>query len=424
MKISDQLKEEILSVAGQNIVSLIGEEVSLVKAGSVYKACCPLHGEKTPSFTVDPARKTFRCFGCNKGGDAARFFMELNGWNFPKALEHLAEKCGIQLESETKEQKERKAMLLVLSKAEAFFAETLHGNANGAKEYVDSRLTAEQVNDFRIGYTPSSGRALVDYLDKEKLPLWAAEKAGLLRKEEGKPYQDVFWGRVMFPIRNAAGYTVGFAGRTISPDAKPKYINCPETSLYKKSSALYGIDLAKDAIRETGEAFVVEGYLDLIQMFTAGIKNVVATCGTAFTKEHAKVLQQHGAIRLNLLFDGDKAGIAAIQKGVLLALEAEMACTAYTLPEGQDPDDYFKAGGTLESIKSMSGLEFLHTTGAEMSKTLKDLYRLERLEKGLVFMAKMVPDVSKILAHRGRFEELFSPETIPQIQQAIDYHHN
>lgn len=422
MKISDQLKDEILSVAGQNIVSIIGEEVALVKAGSVYKACCPLHGEKTPSFTVDPNRKSWRCFGCNKGGDTARFFMELNGWNFPKALEHLAEKCGIQLESETKEQKERKAMLLVLSKAEAFFAEALRNNTNGAKEYADSRLTVEQVNANGIGYAPSSGRALVDFLDKEKLPLWAAEKAGLLRKEEGKPYQDLFWNRVMFPIRNAAGYIIGFAGRAVSPDAKPKYINCPETPLYKKSSALFGIELAKETIRETGEVFVVEGYLDHIQMFSAGVKNVVATCGTALTKEHVKALQQNGATRLNLLFDGDKAGIAAIQKGVLLALEAEMACKAFTLPEGQDPDDYFKAGGKVEGIKSMTGLEFLYTTGAEMNKTLKDLYRLERLENGVLFMTKLVPDVAKILARRGRLEELFAPEVIPQIQQAIDHH--
>lgn len=424
-RISDQIKDEILEKAGQNIAQLIGEHVNLLKAGSAYKACCPFHSEKTPSFSVNPARGTWHCFGqCGEGGNAATFFMKLKGIRFPEALEYLAGRVGVTIPNgESKEDKERKAMLHALAKAQTFFQHCLAENRNGARAYVDSRLTPAEVENYGVGYAPKGGRVLVEYLDKEGVPLWAAEKAGLIRKEENEPYKDYFWGRVMFPIRDGKGRVIAFAGRlTDQKKTILKYVNSPETPLYKKTVTLFGIDKAIEAIRETGEAYIVEGYLDAIAMQSAGILNTVATCGTAFTKDHAALLKRY-CKRLNFIFDGDAAGRKALQKAILLALKEELAVTACLLPDDQDPDSYFRTGGTFNGIKSMTGLDYLSKamkeSGMEMSLTHQKLHRLERLERGLFYMAEQIPDVRKMLAKRGNLEELFSPELLPAIQEVI-----
>lgn len=424
-RISDQLKDEILEKAGQNIVQLIGENVNLQKYGTAYKACCPFHSEKTPSFSVNPARGTWHCFGqCDTGGNAATFFMKLKGIRFPEALEYLAGRVGVTIPNgESKEDKERKAMLHALVKAQTFFQHCLAENRNGARAYVDSRLTPAEAEKYGVGYAPKGGRVLVEYLDKEGVPLWAAEKAGLIKKEENEPYKDYFWGRVMFPIRDEKGRIIAFAGRlTDQKKTTLKYVNSPETPLYKKTVTLFGIDKAIEAIRETGEAYVVEGYLDAIAMQSAGILNTVATCGTAFTKDHAALLKRY-CKRLNFIFDGDAAGRKALQRAILLALKEELAVTACLLPDDQDPDSFFRTGGTFNEIKSMTGLDYLSKTmkesGMEMSLTHQKLHRLERLERGLFYMAEQIPDVRKMLARRGNLEELFSPELLPAIQEVI-----
>jgi len=420
--IPDRIKKEILSYGADNIVSIIGEYVPLRKSARSYTACCPFHEEKTPSFTVDPGRQTWRCFGaCSEGGDVAKFLMKIDGISFPAALEILARKGGINIPNGGDES-ERRNLLNVLRRAQQFYHNSLLQNQNGTKAYVGSRMTDAMVRQFGIGFAPLGGKILVECLDKERLPLDVAEKAGLIRKDTTGGYRDTFRGRVMFPIRNKTGYIIAFAGRTISAsNSRYKYINSPETPLFRKSATLFGLDGAIEAMKLKGEVYVVEGYIDLMQMWAAGINNVVATCGTAFTREHAAILK-HYVRRLNLMFDGDDAGRKAHQKAILLAVKEEIKATVFIFPEGQDPDSFYKNGGKTENLVTMSGFDFLKQSGVEMNTTMQNLHRLERLENGVAYMARSIPDVARLLAKRGNLGELFSPEFLPGIEEIITHH--
>jgi len=421
--ISEKVIAEILDYGGRNVVHIISEYIPLKKEGNVFKACCPFHGEKTPSFTVDPGRQSWRCFGsCSEGGNVAKFIMKMEGIKFPVAMQKIASMAGIAMDEDTKEEKERNTMLMVLARANTFFQTTL-ADQKSAVEYVSSRMTPEMAKQHGIGFAPANGgKSLVNFLTKEKLPLWAAEKAGLVRKDvkdvkdakDGIEYKDRYWGRMMFPIKNVAGDVIGFGGRAVTGSAKVKYINSPETPLYKKSEVLYGLDVAKDAIREAGKAIVVEGYTDWIQAWNAGVKNVVATCGTAFTRGHATILSRYTK-NLMFMLDGDTPGIKALQKAIPTAIDADFTVGVYTLPEGQDPDVYFKAGGKLENIKAQSGLVFLAATGVEMSGTYNKLLRLERLEAGMLWFTANNPEVAAVLAKRGNLHELFDAETTARL---------
>jgi DNA primase len=422
--IPDHIKREILSYGADNIVSIIGEYVALRKTARAYVACCPFHAEKTPSFIVDPGRKTWRCFGaCSEGGDVAKFLMKIDGITFPASLEVLARKGGINIPTGgSKEESDRRNLLNVLRRAQQFYHNSLLQNQNGAKAYVGSRMTDAMVRQFGIGFAPVGGKTLVEYLDKERLPLDVAEKAGLIRKDNAGGYRDTFRGRVMFPIRDKAGYIIAFAGRTMSATtARCKYINSPETPLFRKSATLFGLDGAIEAMKLQGEVYVVEGYTDLMQMWSAGINNVVATCGTAFTREHAAILKRY-VRRLNLMFDGDDAGRKAHQKAILLAVKEELKATAFIFPEGQDPDSFYRNGGKTENLVTMSGFDFLKQSGVEMNATMQNLHRLERLENGVAYMARSIPDVARLLAMRGNLGELFSPEFLPDIEEIITNH--
>ncbi|MBI1919675.1 MAG: DNA primase [Geobacter sp.] len=422
--IPDNIKREILAYGAENIVSIIGEYVPLRKTARAYVACCPFHAEKTPSFTADPGRKTWHCFGsCGEGGDVAKFLMKIDGISFPVALERLAIRGGITIPNyDSGEERERRGMLNVLAKVQRFYHNSLLKNQNGAKAYVGTRMTDTMVRQFGIGFAPVGGKVLVDYLDKERLPLSVAEKAGLIRKDAAGNYRDTFRGRVMFPIKDKAGYIIAFAGRTISATkSRCKYINSPETPLFRKSATLFGLDGAIEAMKLKGEVYVVEGYIDLMQMWSAGINNVVATCGTAFTREHAALLKRY-VRRLNLMFDGDDAGRKALQKSILLAVKEEMKASVFIFPEGQDPDSFYRNAGKTETLITMSGFDFLKQSGVEMNATMQNLHRLERLETGFAYMAKTIPGVARLLAKRGNLGELFCPEILPIIEETINHH--
>ncbi len=413
--------DEILEYGGQNIAAIVGRYADLKKEGNVFKGCCPFHGEKTPSFTVDPSRQTWRCFGsCADGGNVATFIMKMENVKFPVAMQKLADMGGISLgDEDSKEEKERKAMLLVMAKANDFFQNNLKSTPD-ALAYVSKRLTPEMVSTHGIGFAPTNGgKALVSYLTKNKLPIWAAEMAGLIRKDEQTgEYKDRYWGRMTFPIKNAAGYVIGFGGRAITDKAKVKYINSPETPLYKKSEVLFGLDKALPEITRTGEALVVEGYMDWIAAWEAGIKNVVASCGTAFTDGHAKILKRH-AKKIHYMFDGDAAGKKALVRSIPIGIEADLSVMAYVLPSEQDPDDFFKAGGKLENIKPMSGLMYLESIKFEMSETYKKLLRLERLENGMIWFAANNSEVAAVLAKRGNLHQLFDADTATRLSEQL-----
>lgn len=420
--IPDNIKREILAYGADNIISIVGGYVPLRKSGRSYAACCPFHKEKTPSFTVDPDRRTWHCFGaCSEGGDVAKFLMKIDGISFPATLELLARKGGIGIpHPDTRAEKERRDMLQVLEKAQQFYHNSLLQNQNGARAYVNSRITQDMVRHFGIGFAPVGTRTLVEFLATEKVPQDLAEKAGLIRKSASGSYRDLFRGRVTFPIRDKGGTIIAFAGRTVSStNSRFKYINGPETPLFRKSATLFGLDGAIEAMKETGEVYVVEGYIDLLQMRAAGILNVVATCGTAFTKEHAAILKPH-VRRLNLMFDGDDAGRKALQKAIILAVKEEMKARVFIFPEGQDPDSFFKNGGKTEELVTMSGFDFLKQSDVEMNTVMQNLHRLERLENGFAYMARRIPDVARLLARRGNLGELFGPEILSDIQATIN----
>ncbi|OGT99712.1 MAG: DNA primase [Geobacteraceae bacterium GWB2_52_12] len=421
MRIPEKEKREILEYCAVNIAAIVGDYLPLKPQGRSLAGCCPFHGEKTPSFSVSPERGTWHCFGsCSEGGDAAKFIMKMEGINFNEALVKLAARGGITIPGagETKEEKERKALLSVLAKAGKFFRDCLAADTNGGKAYVESRLTPEMVDVFGIGFAPKNdGKALLNHLKKHGVSEEIAEKAGLIRKGDDGSYRDVFWGgRVIFPIRNKGGYIIGFAGRRIDGESKFKYVNSPETPLYKKYSALFGLDQADFS---TGEVFVVEGYIDLMAMWSAGIRNVVAACGTAFTEEHVVTLKKYGVRRLNLMFDGDAAGIKATQRTASLAFEQGIKAVVYSLPDEHDPDSFLKSGGNMNNITAISSFEYLEKSGIELSGTMRELYRLERLERAMLYVASKSSAVAGLLKKRGNLDELFSQEGLAQLQEVL-----
>jgi DNA primase len=421
MRIPDNIKNDILEYGAVNIVSIIEEYVPLRKQARAFVACCPFHEEKTPSFSVDPVRRTWHCFGaCSEGGDVAKFVMKIDAVTFPEALEMLARRGRIEIPGYSgAEDKKKRDMIHAMEKAAWFYRDCLSKNMNGARAYIGSRMSDEMIRQFGIGFAPTGGKTLLEYLGNEKVTTEVMEKVGLARRDEKGRLHDMFWGRVMFPIHDKNGRVIAFAGRQIgSTSTRFKYINSPETPLFRKSATLYGLANAIEPMIEKGEVFVVEGYIDLMQMRERKILNVVATCGTVFTKEHAAVLKRH-VQRLNFMFDADTAGRKAMQKSILLAVKEDMKATAYIFPEGHDPDSFYKPGGTTEELESMSGFEFLKKSGVEMTALMQKLHRLERLENGFAYMAKAIPDVARLLAKRGNLGELFSPELLPDIEESL-----
>lgn len=423
--IADEKKKEILAYGADNILAIVEEQIQLTKKGNTYWSVCPFpgHDEKTPSFSVSPERKSCYCQGCKQGGDAAKFLMLRNGISFPEALRQIANRAGIEIQAAgtSKEEKEKKAMYDLMAIAGRFFIDSLQKNQNGGKAYVEKRLTAEQVATHGIGYAQNTNKALIAFLAEKKVSLVLAEKVGLIRKDEKVQMTDVFWGRVMFPINDPQGRTIGFGGRRIT-DGPLKYLNSPETPLFKKSLVLYGLDKALPAIKASKEAFVVEGYTDQLALFHSGQQNVVATCGTAFTKDHAILLKRFGVEKVSFMFDSDQAGLKALERSIKIAFGAELRSSACLLPEGEDPDSWVKKGGQIESINTVSGLEYLQSAGLEMSQTMKQLLRLERLERGMLYFAQNIPEVAKVLGRRGKLEELFNPEMSKYIDEAIGLH--
>lgn len=420
MKITSQFIADVKAWAGPHIADIVREHVELKKFGQNLKGCCPFHGEKTPSFSVNVTKQTCHCFGCGKGGDAIWFTREINHADFKSAITILAKMGGIPLPDgrETEEERTKKALFRLNERANRHFLEALGQNFSGSKDYVDGRMTADMVESSGVGFA-QIGNTLLEVLIREGANLDLAFKAGLLGKNHRGDLYDYFRGRVMFPFRDTVGRIIGFAGRTFNNDKGPKYVNSAETPLFQKRFVLFGVDRAVKRIKETGEAFVVEGYTDLNRMHAAGVMNTVATCGTAFTKDHSAMLAKYGVKTINFVFDGDGPGRKATEKAILLAIKEDMSSKAYLLPDGEDPDTFLKSG-KMEDIPFVSGLQYLETSGAEMSSTMKNLLRLEKLEKGILYMAEKIPEVRAILQKRGNLHQLFDPATAAKINLLLN----
>ncbi|MFN3650260.1 MAG: DNA primase [Armatimonadota bacterium] len=329
-----------------DLVELISATVTLKRSGSRYKGLCPFHQEKTPSFTVDGERGLFKCFGCGTGGDCFKFVQLRDGLSFNEAGEFLARRAGLQWtrRGESPEQRSQRERLYdVTALAERFFRKSLE-TAPVARAYLERRgLSAETVEELRIGYAPAGYSALLGWLKREGVSLEDAETADvLLRNEQG--YRDRFVDRLMFPICDVEGRPIAFGGRTLRPDGIPKYLNSRETPIFQKSRTLYGLHLAKRVIPESGFAVVVEGYMDFIALYQAGIVNCVAGLGTAFTETNVGILRRYTS-ELVMCYDGDSAGMQAALKNSALFEQAGCNVRVAGMPEGEDPDTYLQKHG-------------------------------------------------------------------------------
>ncbi|MCR4279671.1 MAG: DNA primase [Candidatus Zambryskibacteria bacterium] len=328
-----------------DIAEVVSGYLKLEKAGQSYKARCPFHNEKTPSFFVSPGRQSFYCFGCGAKGDIFTFVEQVEGLDFRESLKLLAEKAGVELSRHSEESKEKKGekdrILEVLEDATKFFEKMLGANAS-AQDYLKSRGISEaSIGDWRIGYAPAEWRSLYGHLREEGHSEELLVKAGLIKKVEagsGKNPYDVFRDRLIFPLKDASGRVIAFSGRALAKETEPKYLNSPDTPVFTKHEVLYGLDKAKDKIRRKDYAILVEGQMDLVLSHQSGVDNTVASSGTAFTQAHLERLKKLSK-RIILAFDGDSAGEKAALKSAELALSLGLEVKIAKLPEGSDPAD-------------------------------------------------------------------------------------
>lgn len=331
------------------IEKVVADFLALRRSGANLTALCPFHHEKTPSFSVSPVRNTFKCFGCGKGGNAAKFLMEHEGYSFPEALRWLARKYNIELQetASTPEQlaahQAEESLFILNDFALQFFQSNLPGTG---LEYLKSRgFTEATIQKFGLGFAPDSWDGLTKAATQAGFKLEYLQKLGLTTPSN----KDFFRNRVIFPITNLGGKVIAFAGRTINNETiqqsnNPKYLNSPESTIYHKSQTLYGIHLAKRAIRQQDGCILVEGYTDLIALHQAGIENAVASAGTSLTTEQLLLIHRFTP-NLHILYDGDPAGISATLRGLDLALELDLNVRITPLPHPEDPDSFLRKVG-------------------------------------------------------------------------------
>ena len=338
-----------------DIVRVVQDYVQLKKKGANWMACCPFHKEKTPSFSVSPAKEIFYCFGCHKGGSVFNFVMEIERVSFPEAIKLVAEKSGVPLprlidDSRFEARRHESEEVIELNRwALEWWEQQLEssGEARIARDYLLRReITDETRKTFGLGYAPDSWDALSIYLRQKGASQDQIDRSGLVvKKEEGGSY-DRFRGRLIFPVLDIQGKPIAFGGRTLR-DEDAKYINSPETAAYIKGRNLFGLNLTRDEIRRAGFAILVEGFLDLIVPYQFGIRNVAASLGTALTSEQVKLLGRF-ARKVVVNYDGDQAGVQAAKKSIEILLAEDLEVKILVLPDGSDPDEFIRKSGASE----------------------------------------------------------------------------
>lgn len=340
--------------AASDIVEVIGSYIPLKRAGANFTALCPFHKEKSPSFNVSPTRQGFHCFGCHKGGDVFKFVQEYENLSFVEAVRRLAERAKIPLDTfdgpgaaTTRGMKE--ALFDLHEQITKRWQQALANDAAGqiGRDYIAKRqISPEAVQLFRIGYSPDKWDDTVNFAKSKGFTEEVLEQSGLvIKRDEGGGYYDRFRGRLMFPICDEQGRVIGFSGRVLSGDEKTaKYVNSPETLLFHKSKIFFGLDKSKRAILDAGYAIICEGQVDMIQCFMAGVKNIVAPQGTAFTADHARILKRY-VNDIVLCFDSDNAGQNAAVRALDHLLGAELAIRVAVVPAPHDPDSFIRENG-------------------------------------------------------------------------------
>ena len=349
--ISEKTIQEVFAMA--RVDDVIQEYVNLKKRGVNFIGLCPFHDEKTPSFTVSPSKNIYKCFGCGKGGGPVQFLMEHDSLSYPEAIRQLAQRYNIAIEEDENvdadqvaEQRRLEESYFIINKfASEFYSkqllETQNGKAIALSYFKERGFLMTTIEKFELGYSPEESKALTNKALQLQYKEDYLKDLGLTSQ---KGY-DFFRHRVMFPIHNVSGKIVAFAGRTLSTQkSQPKYINSPETPIYNKRKTLYGLHLAKSAVRKVDNCLVVEGYTDVISLVQNGVENVVASSGTAFTREQVLLIKRY-TDNVTFLYDGDAAGVKAALRGLDIVLENGMNVSLVLLPEGEDPDSYVQKLG-------------------------------------------------------------------------------
>ena len=338
-----------------DIVRIVQDYVTLKKTGANWVARCPFHKETKPSFSVNPAKEIFYCFGCQKGGSVFNFVMEIERVAFPEAIKIVAEKSGVPLpkmvdDSRFEARKRESDQVIELNQwALQWWQDQLQSKAaTSVRQYLKQRgLTEETAGTFRLGFAPDSWESLSTHLRQKGASQEQLERSGLVvKKDEGGSY-DRFRGRLIFPVFDAQGKPIAFGGRTLDPEGEPKYLNSPETPAYTKGRHLFGLNLTRDEIRRQGFAILVEGYLDLIVPYQFGVRNVAASLGTALTPEQVKLIARF-ARKVLVNYDGDRAGVQAAKRAIETLLAEDLEVKVLVLPDNADPDDFIRKYGVTE----------------------------------------------------------------------------
>lgn len=357
-RIPDEIIQAILRA--HDIADIVGRYVQLTKQGQYMKGLCPFHSEKSPSFTVTPEKQIYHCFGCGAGGNLIRFVQEVEGISFGEAVRKLAAEAHISIgESalagmpETQEQKDRQKLLEAYEWAGKLYQYILMNTEQGkpARAYLHKRgLNDRLIETFGIGYAYAHWSKLAELLEKRGFPMPLMEQGGLVSaRQDGSGYYDKFRDRIIFPIHNAQGQLIAFAGRALG-ESNAKYLNSPESVLFHKSRTLYNLNRARAQIRKTRELVLMEGYMDVIKAWEAGVENVVATMGTALTPEHAGVIRNL-AERVVIVYDGDNAGQTAAYKSIPILEKAGLQVRVAVLTGGKDPDEFITAYGSERFVR-------------------------------------------------------------------------
>ncbi len=360
--------DEIFNAA--RIEEVVGDFVYLKKRGANYLGLCPFHNEKTPSFTVSPAKGIFKCFGCGESGNAVSFVMRHEQLSYPEALKYLAEKYNIEIEEteqtdEQKQQQSKRESLYVVSQfANQWFQEQLHetdeGKAVGLTYFKERGFTDEIIKTFQLGYSPAGKDHFTQAALKKGYQLEYLTEAGLTIQKNNYTF-DRFHERVMFPIHNLSGRVIGFGGRILKKNEKTaKYLNSPESEIYHKSKIVYGIYFAKKSITQQNNCYLVEGYTDVISLYQKGIQNVVASSGTSLTEDQIRLIKRYTQ-NITILYDGDPAGIKASFRGIDMILAEDMNVKVLLFPEGEDPDSFAQKHDTetLTAFLNENATDFL-----------------------------------------------------------------
>ncbi len=403
-----------LIVETARIEEVVGDFVSLKRRGANMLGNCPFHTEKTPSFTVSPAKGIYKCFGCGKAGDSVKFVMEHESYSYPEALRYLAEKYRIEIEEEKptveqiQKQDEKESLYVLTSFAQKFYSETLfdteEGKAVGLSYFHERGFNESTIKKFQLGYALNKWDALTEEALRNNFTKEILDKSGLVvvkdkdvdvtsTEKPAQRFYDRFRNRVIFPVHNLTGRVIAFGARILQTDPKsPKYINSPETEIYHKSKSLYGIFFARKAIAQLDECLLVEGYTDVISLHQAGVENVVASSGTSLTQEQIRLIARFTK-NVTMLYDGDAAGIKASLRGIDLILEEGLNVKIVLFPDGDDPDSFARKTGTVqlkEYIKT-SAKDFI---GFKTDLLLKDVANDPIKKAGLI--KEIVESISKI----------------------------